>query len=119
MLTPRCFAVGKKRGRKLKEQGAPTVPRALAVLQTTTLNARHCRDGMHAYRVLRGREGTNSVPPSMLAAAMKERTKQHRAPRAALVARLMAAEDLPITLIHPGHACESTTRGESARTSAH
>ena len=82
-------------------------------------NARHCRDGMHAYRVLRGREGTNSVPPSMLAAAMKERTKQHRAPRAALVARLMAAEDLPITLIHPGHACESTTRGESARTSAH
>ena len=60
-------------------------------------NARHCRDGTHAYRVLRGREGTNSVPPSMLAAAMKERKKQHRVPRAALVAGLRAAADLPIT----------------------
>ena len=60
-------------------------------------NARHYRDGMHAHRVLRGREGTNSVPPSMLAAAMKERKKQHRVPRAALVAGLMAAADLPIT----------------------
>ena len=52
---------------------------------------------MHVYRVLCGREGTNSVPPSMLAAAMKERKKQHRVPRAALVAGLMAAADLPIT----------------------
>ena len=37
-LTPRCFAVAKKRGRKPKEKGAPTVPRALAVLQSATLH---------------------------------------------------------------------------------
>ena len=41
-LTPRCFAVAKKRGRKPKEKGAPTVPRALAVLQSATLNNETC-----------------------------------------------------------------------------
>ena len=53
MLTPRCFAVAKKRGRKPKEQGAPTVPRALAVLQSATLNNDTCHVEPGAKRVQR------------------------------------------------------------------
>ena len=53
MLTPRCFAVAKKRGRKPKEQGAPTVPRALAVLQSATLNNDTCHVDPGAKRVRR------------------------------------------------------------------
>ena len=47
-------------------------------------NARHCRDGMHAHRILRGEEGTNCVPPSTLAAAMTERKERHRVPRSTM-----------------------------------
>ena len=53
MLTPRCFAVAKKRGRKPKEQGAPSVPRALAVLQSATLNNDTCHVEPGAKRVRR------------------------------------------------------------------
>ena len=60
-------------------------------------NARHCRDGMHAYRILRGEEGTNSVPPSTLAAAMTERKERHRVPRSAMIAGLLTVADLPVT----------------------
>ena len=53
-LTPRCFAVAKKRGRKPKAPGAPTVPRAVAVLQSATLHndTGHAEPG--AKRVRRG-----------------------------------------------------------------
>ena len=52
-LTPRCFAVATKRGRKPKEKGAPTVPRALAVLQSATLNNDTCHVEPGAKRVRR------------------------------------------------------------------
>ena len=52
---------------------------------------------MHAYRILRGEEGTNSVPPSTLAAAMTERKERHRVPRSAMIAGLLTVADLPVT----------------------
>ena len=60
-------------------------------------NARHCRDAMHAYRILRGEDGKNSVPPSSLAAAMTERKERHRVPRHAMTTALCTVADLPVT----------------------
>ena len=66
-------------------------------VQANRKNARHCRDAMHAYRILRGEDGKNSVPPSSLAAAMTERKERHRVPWHAMTTALRAVADLPVT----------------------